>query len=233
MQIFRPSEARGHADFGWLNSRHSFSFGHYFDPNHMNFGTLRVINEDRVTPGAGFDTHGHRDMEIISIVLDGALEHKDSIGTGSVVRPNDIQRMSAGTGIRHSEYNYSRTEPVHFLQIWIVPERDGLEPGYEQRAFPVLDRQDRLQLVGSRDGRDGSVTIHQDVDLYRSTLTGAKEVDFPLPPGRQAWLQVTHGTMHVNGTPLEAGDGFGIADAEQITLGSDETAEFLLFDLAA
>ena len=176
----RKAEDRGKATFGWLDSRHSFSFGSYFDPDHMGFGPLRVINEDRVEPGAGFDTHGHKDMEIISYVLDGALEHKDSLGTGSIIRPGDVQRMSAGTGVRHSEYNASDSDPVHFLQIWILPEKDGAEPGYEQKAFSDAEKEGKLRLVGSRDGRDGSVTIHQDVDLYASLLDGEDEIEFEL-----------------------------------------------------
>ena len=164
--IIRRSEERGTANFGWLDSKHSFSFGGYYDPRHMGFGPLRVINEDRVAPGGGFPTHPHRDMEIISYVLDGALAHRDSTGTSSVIRPGDVQRMSAGTGVRHSEYNASETEPVHFLQIWIIPERQGLKPSYEQKYFPAAEKRGKLRLVGSQDGRDGSVTIHQDVDLY-------------------------------------------------------------------
>lgn len=232
MSIFRPAETRGHANLGWLNSRHSFSFGHYYDPDHMNFGALRVINEDRVTPGAGFDTHGHENMEIISYVLEGALEHKDSIGTGSVIRPAEIQRMTAGSGIRHSEYNHSKTEPVHFLQIWIVPESDGLEPGYEQKAFPEAERSGRLRLVGSRHGREGSVTIHQDVDLYASLLKTGDEVGFEVRPGRQVWIQVVRGTMVANQQQLYAGDGLGITDVDSLTLKATDDAEFLLFDLA-
>ncbi|MEO0579345.1 MAG: pirin family protein, partial [Pseudomonadota bacterium] len=166
MLAVRAANDRGTANLGWLNSKHTFSFGHYYDPEFMGFGPLRVINEDRVKPGQGFGTHGHSDMEIISYVLDGALEHKDSIGTGSVIRPGDVQRMTAGTGVRHSEYNASNTDPVHFLQIWILPERDALEPSYEQKHFDPAERRGRLRLVGSRDGRDGSITIHQDVDLY-------------------------------------------------------------------
>ena len=180
MQIHRRSDARGRADFGWLDSRHSFSFGQYYDEDHMGFGALRVINEDKVAPGAGFGTHPHRDMEILSYVVEGALEHKDSIGTGSVIRPGDLQRMSAGTGIRHSEYNHSKDAPVHFLQIWILPERGGLEPGYEQKTFPPKDRDGRLVLLGSRDGRDGSVTIHQDVALYGTLLKPQASVSHAL-----------------------------------------------------
>ena len=233
MQMFRPAEARGHANFGWLNSRHSFSFGHYYDPEHMGFGALRVINEDHVAPGEGFDTHGHSDMEIISYVLDGALEHKDSLGTGSVIRPGDVQRMTAGSGIRHSEYNHSQTEPVHFLQIWIVPEKAGLEPSYEQRAFPEAERTGQLQLVGSRDGRQGSVTIHQDVDLYNAVLKPGDRVAYEVRPGRQVWIQAARGTMAANDQPLYAGDGLGVNAAGSLTLTATDNAEFLLFDIAA
>jgi hypothetical protein len=233
MPILRPSEQRGHADFGWLNSRHSFSFGHYYDPKHMGFGALRVINEDRVVPGAGFDTHGHEDMEIVSYVLDGALEHKDSIGTGSVIRPGDVQRMTAGTGIRHSEYNHSKTDPVHFLQIWIVPERKGLEPGYEQKAFDAAERRGKLRLLGSRDGRDGSVTIHQDVDLHGSVLDTGEEVSFQVRPGRKAWIQIARGTVTAGDQPLYAGDGYGVTEPGPIAITATDAAEFLVFDLAA
>jgi redox-sensitive bicupin YhaK (pirin superfamily) len=229
----RPAEARGRAQFGWLDSRHSFSFGHYHDPAHMGFGALRVINEDRVEPGAGFDTHGHKDMEIISYVLDGALEHKDSIGTGSIIRPGDVQRMSAGTGIRHSEFNPSDDAPVHFLQIWIVPERAGIEPGYEQKAFPPAERSGALRLVGSRDGRDGSLTIHQDVDLYSALLDTDGAVAFEVRPGRQAWLQVARGALAVNGQWLRAGDGLGVTEPGPLTIAASEPGEVLLFDLAA
>jgi hypothetical protein len=232
MQIHRPSNERGRADFGWLDSRHSFSFGQYYDENHMGFGALRVINEDRVAPGAGFGTHPHRDMEILSYVVDGALEHKDSIGTGSVIRPGDLQRMSAGTGIRHSEYNHSKDAPVHFLQIWIVPERGGLEPGYEQKTFPHKERDGRLVLLGSRDGRNGSVTIHQDVALYGALLKPQASVSHALAEGRKAWIQVVRGTLSVNGQTLDAGDGLGITDAGSLTIAAQEDAEVLLFDLA-
>src|SRR5512134_3487157 len=176
----RPGNARGAAKFDWLDSRHTFSFGHYYDSQHMGFGTLRVINDDRVRPGGGFATHAHNDMEIISYVLDGALEHKDSLGTGSIIRPGDVQRMTAGTGIRHSEFNPSQTRPVHFLQIWIIPERVGLEPGYEQRTYSAADKQNRLRLIASRDGRDGSVTLHQDADVFASLPEAGARLVHPL-----------------------------------------------------
>ncbi|MEP0911588.1 pirin family protein [Leptolyngbya sp. GB1-A1] len=234
MITLRPAEARGAANFGWLDSRHTFSFGEYFDPNHTSFANLRVINEDKVAPGQGFATHGHRDMEIISYVLEGALEHKDSIGTGSVIRPGDVQRMSAGTGILHSEYNASKTEPVHFLQIWILPERKSIAPGYEQKTFTTAEKQGQLRLVGSQDGRNGSITIHQDVDLYAATLHEGDEVNHQFENGRVAWLQVARGTVELNGQQLAAGDGAAIADEPLITLrGTTPNAEVLMFDMAA
>lgn len=232
-QILRPSDARGDADFGWLKSKHTFSFGSYFDPNHIGFGALRVINEDRVAPSGGFPTHPHQNMEIISYVVSGGLEHKDSLGTGSVIRPGDLQRMSAGTGVRHSEYNHSAADPVHFLQIWIVPEADGLTPSYEQKAFPESERQDTLRLIGSRDGREGSVVIHQDVDLYASLLSADKNVAFDIRPGRKIWLQIIKGKISVDGQALAVGDGLGLLDAGTLNLAAQESAEFLLFDLAA
>ena len=190
MITLRPAQARGTANFGWLDSRHTFSFGQYYDPSHMGFADLRVINEDKVVAGEGFPTHGHRDMEIVSYVLEGALEHKDSIGTCSVIRPGDLQRMSAGTGIRHSEYNASKTDPVHFLQIWIMPAAKGLEPGYEQTHFTREDKLNQLRLIGSQDGRDGSVTIHQDVNLYATVLESDATVSLSLQPGKAVWVQI-------------------------------------------
>ncbi len=236
MITIRPAAERGHARFGWLDSRHSFSFGEYYDPVHMGFGPLRVINEDRVAPGAGFPTHGHRDMEIISYVLDGALEHRDSIGTGAVIRPGEVQRMSAGTGIRHSEYNHSRSAPVHFLQIWIMPEADGIAPGYEQKAFPESERRNALRLVASRDGRDGAITIHQDVDLYAALLDPERSTTLTLRKGRKVWLQVARGSVTVDGTTvvpatLKEGDGAAISDVETLTITGVEPAEILLFDM--
>ncbi|MGF1453777.1 MAG: pirin family protein [Alphaproteobacteria bacterium] len=233
MMDIRQSKDRGRADFGWLDSRHSFSFGHYYDPRFMGIGPLRVINEDRVAPGAGFDTHGHQNMEILSYVLDGALEHKDSIGTGSVIRPGEVQRMTAGRGIRHSEFNHSKTDPVHFLQIWILPERQDLEPGYEQKAFSARERQGRLRLVGARDGRDGAVTIHQNVDLYVANLADDNTVRHALAPGRLAWVQIARGGVFVNGEALRAGDGAALRDVNAIELTGGRDAEVLLFDMAA
>jgi quercetin 2,3-dioxygenase len=230
----RRSEDRGRANFGWLDSRHTFSFGHYHDPDHMGFGPLRVINDDRVAGGGGFPTHPHADMEIISIVLEGAMEHKDSLGTGSVIRPGDVQRMSAGTGIRHSEFNASATDPVHFLQIWIMPERHGIAPGYEQKSFAEAETRGRLRLVGARDGRDGAVTIHQDVDLYSGNLGAGDAVRHEIKSGRAAWLQVARGQVSVNGETLRAGDGAAVTDAEYLELaGTSAAAQVVLFDLPA
>jgi len=227
----RHHDQRGIADFGWLYSQHSFSFGHYHDPAHMGFGPLRVINDDRVAPGAGFGTHGHRDMEIISYVLAGALEHRDSIGTGSVIRPGEVQRMTAGRGIQHSEYNHSPTAPVHFLQIWVLPERPGLAPGYQQREFPDAERHGRLRLVGSRDGREGSVTIHQDVDLYAGLLAAGETVSHRPRDGRKLWVQVARGEVSLNGEQLVAGDGAAIQDEPELVLSGMDDAEVLLFDM--
>jgi redox-sensitive bicupin YhaK (pirin superfamily) len=233
MITIRPAGERGTANFGWLDSRHTFSFGNYYDPNHMGFANLRVINEDKVTPGQGFSTHGHRDMEIISYVLEGGLEHKDSIGTGSVIRPGEVQRMSAGHGIRHSEFNASKTEPVHFLQIWILPETHGIDPSYEQKHFAAEEKQGQLRLVGARDGRNGSVTIHQDVDLYASLLNPGETVSHAIAPNRSVWVQVARGAVQLNGQPLTAGDGAAIVQESSITLtGTAENSEVLVFDMA-
>jgi redox-sensitive bicupin YhaK (pirin superfamily) len=229
----RRSEERGRANLGWLDSRHSFSFGHYHDLNHMGFGPLRVINDDRVAPGGGFPAHPHSDMEIISYVLDGALEHKDSLGTGSVIRPGDVQRMSAGTGIRHSEFNASKTEPAHFLQIWIIPEKKGIAPGYEQKAFSDAEKRGRLLLIGSHDGRDGSVTIHQDVDLYATLLGAGDAVEHIIAPGRGGWVQVARGSVSVNGEELREGDGLAISTSGRLRIEGLGDAEALLFDMGA
>ena len=231
MQKLRPSDARGHANLGWLDSRHSFSFGQYFDPKHMGFGPLRVINEDRVNPGTGFDTHGHKDMEIISYVLDGALEHKDSLGSGSEIRPGEVPRMTAGSGIRHSEYNPSKTDPAHFLQIWITPEAEGLAPGYQQKRFAPEESEGRLRLVASRDGRSASLTIHRDVDFYMARLDGDQSLRHQLAPGRIAWLQVARGALRLNGEALAAGDGVAIEDEISLSLSHGKDAEILLFDM--
>ena len=221
----RKAAERGHFNHGWLDTYHTFSFADYYDPGFMGFRDLRVINEDRVAPGTGFGRHGHRDMEIVTVVLEGALAHRDSMGTGAEIRPGEVQRMSAGTGVLHSEMNASESEPVHFYQIWLLPERQGLAPGYEQKAFPPADG--TLQLVGSRDGRDGSVTIHQDVDLYRGEVDGALRFEFR--PGRYGWLQVARGEMTLNGNALKAGDGAAIEDERDIEIGGK--GELLLFDL--
>lgn len=236
-EIRRGSD-RGVANFGWLDSRHTFSFGHYYDPRFMGFGPLRVINEDRVKPGAGFDTHGHRDMEIISYVVAGALEHKDSTGTGSVIHPGDVQRMTAGTGIRHSEYNGSNQEPVHFLQIWIVPDRAGLAPGYEEKRFSDEERLGQWRLIGSQDGRDGSVTIHQDVNLYGTVLEAGQKLDRQITANRKTWLQVVRGTLELHGVrgesiTLSAGDGVAIQENCVLELNSTGLSEVLLFDMSA
>jgi redox-sensitive bicupin YhaK (pirin superfamily) len=231
MLAIRPADERGLANFGWLDSRHTFSFGRYYDPQFMGFGPLRVINEDRVKPGQGFDTHGHNDMEIISYVLDGELEHKDSLGTGSIIRPGDVQRMTAGTGVRHSEFNASKEDPVHFLQIWILPERNGLEPSYEQKTFSDDEKRGRLRLVGSRDGRDGSVTIHQDVDLYAGLLASGDSVTYGLGEGRKGWLQVARGSVRVSDNTLSAGDGVALEGARSLALEGIDDAEILLFDM--
>ena len=198
----------------------------------MGFGPLRVINDDRIAGGGGFPTHPHRDMEIVTYVLAGALEHKDSLGNGSVMRPGDVQRMTAGTGIRHSEFNASKTEPVHLLQVWMLPDADGLTPGYEQTTFPIADRRGRLRLVGSRDGRDGSVTIHRDIDLYASLLVGGESVTHQLAPGRAVWLQVARGAVRFEGQPLKAGDGAAVETAGALRLDGLDDAELLLFDMA-
>lgn len=230
MQVRKAAE-RGRADFGWLDSRHTFSFGQYHDPNFMGFGPLRVINDDRVAPGGGFGMHGHRDMEIVSYVLDGALAHKDSLGTGSTIRPGDVQRMSAGTGIRHSEFNASDKEPVRFLQIWLLPDSNGTPPSYEEKNF--ADRVGVLRLVASRDGRAGSVTINSDVDLYASVLAKGGEAKHAFAKGRLGWVQVARGSVDVNGVALEEGDGLAIADEDAIELVSrNGETEVLVFDMA-
>ena len=231
MLQIRKSADRGPAEFGWLSSRHSFSFGHYHDPAHMGFGPLRVINEDKVQPGMGFGTHGHQDMEIISYVLDGALEHKDSLGTGSVIRYGDVQRMSAGTGVQHSEFNPSRSEQVHFLQIWIIPDRARIEPSYEEKHFDAGSKRGKLRLIASNDARDGSVLVHQDVSIFASILDGDDRLEHPLAPGRLGYVHVARGTLTVNGIALEAGDALKLADEGSVVLEAGKDAEILLFDL--
>lgn len=228
----RRSEDRGHADFGWLDSRHTFSFGRYIDRNHMGFGPLRVINDDRVAGGGGFPTHPHADMEIITYILDGALQHRDSLGTGSVIRPGDVQRMSAGTGIEHSEFNASKTDPVHLLQIWIVPETKGIAPSYEQKAFTQAEKRGQLRLVASRGGRDGSVSLHRDADMFATLLDAGQSVRHTLRDGRAAWVQVARGSVSLNGTRLEAGDGVAIEDAGELAFDGARDAEVLVFDMA-
>lgn len=231
MLIHRPANDRGKANFGWLDSAHTFSFGQYQDSAWMGFGPLRVINEDRVAPGGGFATHGHADMEIISVILQGALQHKDSIGTGSIIRPDEVQRMSAGSGIRHSEFNASQTEPVHFLQIWIIPDKKNIEPSYEQKAFSSADRQDRLCLVASPDGAEGSLKIAQQAKMYSAVLSPASRLQYSLNAGRLGWVQVASGDVFVNGQVLAAGDGIGLVDELEVRLQAEQAAEFLLFDL--
>jgi quercetin 2,3-dioxygenase len=223
--------ARGHTRTGWLDSRHTFSFGSYSDPRRMGFRALRVINEDRVIPGAGFPTHGHRDMEIVTYVLEGALEHKDSLGTGSVIRPGDVQRMTAGTGISHSEFNPSRAEPVHFLQLWVLPGRNGLRPGYEQRHFPEAEKRGRFRLVGHPEGEDGAIAIHQDVRLYAARLDPGESVEHGIAPGRGAWLQLARGEATLNGHVIKEGDGAAIEDEPVVRLAAASDCEVLLFDL--
>ncbi|MGH7410548.1 MAG: pirin family protein [Candidatus Methylomirabilis sp.] len=228
----RPGHERGHANHGWLDTYHTFSFAEYHDPRFMGFRHLRVINEDRVEPGAGFDAHSHRDMEILTYVLEGALEHKDSMGNGSVIRPGEVQRMSAGTGISHSEYNYSKTEPVHLLQIWIVPEQRGLKPGYEQRSFPIQEERGTLHLIAARNGRGGAVTVHQDVDLFVALLDRGERVAHRLKSGRRAWVQVARGAVMINGMSLKTGDGAAVSDEDTVEISANEASEILLFDLA-
>ena len=231
MMELRRSEDRGHANHGWLDSFHSFSFADYHDPAHMGFGPLRVINEDRVQPGMGFGTHGHRDMEIISYVLDGALAHKDSLGNGSVIRPGDVQRMSAGTGVRHSEFNPSDREGVHFLQIWIEPAQRGIAPGYEEKRFDADSKRGRLRLVASPDGREGSVTIHQDARVYAALLDGDEAAAHLLAPGRRGYVHVARGEVTANGRALKAGDALKLAGEPEIRLAEGRNAEVIVFDL--
>ena len=228
MITLRPAAERGHAKHDWLDTYHTFSFDSYYDPKHMGFRSLRVINEDRVAPGAGFPTHPHRDMEIITWVLEGALEHKDSMGTGSVIRPGEAQRMSAGTGVTHSEYNQSKSDPVHLLQVWILPSKKGIQPGYEQRAFPIGDA---LRLIAAPDGREGAVTIHQDAELYVARPAAGQRLNHRLQPNRHAWLQVARGRLKLSNKDMGAGDGAAVSGEEQLEIAVLEAAEILLFDL--
>jgi quercetin 2,3-dioxygenase len=223
---------RGHSKIGWLDSWHTFSFSGFQDPNRMGFRSLRVINDDRVIPGAGFGTHAHRDMEILTYVLEGELAHKDSLGTGSVIRPGDVQIMSAGTGIEHSEFNNSESNPVHFLQIWMLPDRANITPRYDQKDFPLAEKQGKLRLVGSKDGRDGSVVINQDIDLYVSVLSAGDAIEFEVQPNRFAWVQVARGNATLNGESLREGDGMQIDGSELLKLTTESDAEVLLFDLS-
>jgi redox-sensitive bicupin YhaK (pirin superfamily) len=228
----RTAEDRGRTDWGWLDSRHTFSFGEYHDPAHMGFGALRVINDDRVAAGAGFGTHGHRDMEILSYVLEGALEHKDSSGGGGVIRPGEVQFMRAGTGVTHSEYNHSKAEPVHFLQIWIVPDTRSLKPAYGQSTFDRDAARRGFVLLASPDGKDGTLQVHQDVELKVTMLATGETRELPLRPGRQAWVHVARGSLALNGTVLREGDGAAVTSEEKLTLLGESEAEVLVFDLA-
>ena len=228
----RPAAERGIVNHGWLDARHSFSFGSYYDPAHMGFGPLRVINEDRIQPSQGFGTHGHKDMEIITYIIRGALEHKDSMGNGSVIRRHDVQRMTAGTGVMHSEFNHLDDELTHLLQIWLLPESGGLEPGWEEKSFDATDKSNRLCLIASRDARDGSLEVHQDADLYAAILDEGHELKHRFASGRRGWMQIVDGTVIVNGETLMAGDGAAIADVETLDIVARADAEFLLFDMA-
>ena len=230
MTELRRAGERGHANHGWLDSFHSFSFADYYDPRHMGYGPLRVINEDRVQPGSGFGTHGHRDMEIVSYVLQGALAHEDSMGNGSTIVPGDVQRMSAGTGVRHSEFNHDKSGVTHFLQIWIEPKITGLKPSYEQKHFSAAEKRGRLRLIASADGRDGSVTIHQDASLYAGLFDGAEGARMPIAAGRKAYVHVARGTVSVNGQALQAGDALK-TDASSVEISGGRGAEVLVFDL--
>ncbi len=232
LKTIRRADERGHLDHGWLDTWHTFSFGSYLDPKHMGFRALRVINDDRVEPGMGFGTHGHRDMEIITYVLDGALAHKDSMGNGSVIRPGNVQKMSAGRGVTHSEFNASESEPVHLLQIWILPDETGIQPSYEEAQFTADDKRGRLRLIASPEGRDGSVTIRADARVFATLLSGAERVIHDLAPGRHAWIHVATGSVLVDGESLAAGDAIAISGPGEISIEGLEEGEVLLFDLA-
>ena len=226
------SGSRGAADHGWLKSKHTFSFADYHNPSMMGFGKLRVINEDWIEPGKGFGTHPHRDMEIVTYMVDGALQHKDSMGNGSVIRPSELQRMTAGTGVLHSEFNASDTERAHLLQIWILPERNGLEPGYEQKLFPVEEKLNQWRLVGSRDGRDGSLTVHQDIELWSTVLDAGASIDYAFHGRRRGFMQVVRGTVEIDEKALEAGDAVAIVDQQSLRFEATSDSELLLFDMA-
>jgi len=225
------SDSRGSADHGWLRAKHTFSFAEYQNPERVSFGKVRVINEDRIAPGQGFGTHPHKDMEIVTYIIDGAIEHKDSMGNGTVITAGEVQRMTAGTGVRHSEFNHSQDKELHLLQIWIYPEQDGLEPGYEQTRFPRKKKLNRLCLVGSRDGREGSVTIHQDVDLYASVLEEGKDLSLDLQNDRKVFVQLVDGNITVNGQALSTGDGAQVQDERALRISASSDAEFLVFDM--
>jgi redox-sensitive bicupin YhaK (pirin superfamily) len=233
MITLRPSETRGHADHGWLNARHSFSFANWYDPRYMGFRALRVINDDRVAAGAGFPTHGHQDMEIVTYVLDGALEHRDSMGNGAVLKAGDMQRMSAGSGVRHSEFNPSRTEQLRLLQIWLLPQARGIEPGYEDKSFPLAERQDQIKPLVTPDGRDGTLKIHQDASVHGVLLGAGVKASYGLAPGRHGWVQVAKGTLRLGSHTLREGDAAMVSDERQLEFeGLEQGAEALLFDLA-
>ncbi|MCA1568159.1 MAG: pirin family protein [Acidobacteria bacterium] len=232
MITIRTANERGGANHRWLDTKHTFSFSDYYDPRHMGFRSLRVINEDRVAPGRGFGTHGHRDMEILSYVVSGGLGHRDSMGTAEVIRPHEWQRMTAGTGVRHSEMNASKTEPVHFFQIWIMPEAESIRPGYEQKLFAPEEKSGRLRLVASREGSEGSLKIQQDVSVYNALLKGGEAVEHRLDPGRHAWLQVVKGAVELNGYKLGAGDGAAVSEESALTISAYDDSEVILFDLA-
>ena len=232
MLTIRKSNQRGHFDHGWLNTYHTFSFDQYYDPRYMGFRSLRVINEDFVAPGRGFPMHGHRDMEIITYILEGGLKHEDSMGNGSVIRPGDVQRMTAGTGVRHSEKNASSTERVHLLQIWILPNAEGLQPGYEQKAFTEDERRGQMRLIASSDGREGSVRLNQDVNLFASIIEAGQEIERAVDPARYGWIQVARGSISVNGENAGQGDGVVVAAESNLKIKAQEDAEVLLFDLS-
>jgi redox-sensitive bicupin YhaK (pirin superfamily) len=232
MLTLRKSQDRGSADHGWLKSRHSFSFADYYDPQNMGFGNLRVINEDRIAPGTGFGTHGHRDMEILSYVLEGALAHKDSLGNGAAIVPGEVQRMSAGTGVRHSEFNHAADATTHFLQIWIIPDRQGIAPGYEQKAFPDSDKRGRLRLVAAPDGRDGAVTLHADASIFAGLFDAGERAELALDPQRLAYVHVVRGELSVNGQALAAGDAAQLDGETRLVIDHGRQAEVIVFDLS-